>query len=171
MRYVMLLIYHDFCENQALDFIKTFDKLGDVKKRISRQQIEKEYDELYERAAKIISETNPCEVKTVNGFVRCMSCSHRVCGEVILVNELCCDGCKHHNMKKGCQAEKPLQCKLWLCEQSKRKHPNVNTQLRLLHIEAMEKFGCLLNRGDKTESITHINTMNFPALYRETVNA
>ncbi len=134
-------------------------------RRKTRKQIEREYDDLYEKVAKLISETNPCEVAIKNKTAYCGSCSRIVCGDVIKPNELCCDGCEHHSMTKGCQAEKPLECKLWLCSQSKTKHPVVAKKLYEFRNQAYDLFGCLLHRGDKTETIDHIINMNCDALY------
>lgn len=134
-------------------------------KRKTRKQLELEYDALYEKIDKLISETNPCEVTIKNKVAYCGSCSFRVCGDIIKPNELCCDKCPHHNMTTGCQADKPMNCKLWLCHQSKRKHPEVARQLFFLHEEANNLFGCLLHRGDKKETIDHIINMNMEALW------
>jgi hypothetical protein len=123
----------------------------------TRNQIETEYDALYEKVNALISETNPCEVTIAGKTAYCMACSHRVCGDVIKPNELCCDGCKHHDISKGCQADKPLACKLWLCSHSKKKHAKIADRLYKFEQEARELFGCFFfSRGDKTEQINRI---------------
>lgn len=132
----------------------------------TRKQVEREYDKLYDKVAKLISKTNPCEVTIKNKTATCMACFKRCGGEIIQPNELCCDGCAHHNIKKGCQAEKPLMCKLWLCRHSQEKYPEVTKKLSNFRREAYKLFGVLCIRGDKTETISHIFNMDSKALYR-----
>ena len=65
---------------------------------------EKLYDELFAEADAFVKEVNPCKV--VNGE----------CLRKYKFNQqnFCCRGCRHLR-KTGCTANKPLSCRIWLC--------------------------------------------------------
>lgn len=68
------------------------------------------YREFYETMDEIIKETNPCDVKIENGIATC----RRSRRQNDTTGVLCCGGCKHLSMKKGCKV-KSLACKIWFC--------------------------------------------------------
>lgn len=64
------------------------------------------YDELYDKADKLLKECNPCKIK-------CGSCqANRIDPKYNSTKQLCCGGCPY--WKNGCTV-KSLACKLWLC--------------------------------------------------------
>ena len=79
------------------------------KEKLSRSEFEKMsalYDELYEKADRVIKRHNPCRISR---------------GRCLAVYP-CCDGCKFLSKIKGCLT-KSLACKLWLCEEARKKYP------------------------------------------------
>ena len=112
------------------------------------------YDRLYAEAEAILKQYNPCRVHkcSAGGVV----CTEWVClnkeREAIRhdtdakPNTLCCTGCQFHDKAKGCQAEKPLPSKLWLCGYAKKLFPEANDKLTVLRERADIFFRF---RGDK----------------------
>ena len=97
----------------------------------------------------MIKEFNPCEVSVNNGVCRCLAAYKN--SDYAKPNELCCDDCQFHT-NKGCVAEKPLTCKLWLCPIAEQKYPEVHKKLRQLW-KIADCFGFWAFRGDKKMSL------------------
>lgn len=124
-----------------------------TRKRRLAEAAEKLYDHLYAEAEAILKEHNPCRVHTCSAGV---VCTEWVClrkeREAIRsytdarANTLCCTRCQFHDKAKGCQAEKPLPCKLWLCEYAKKLFPEAEKKLKALRYRADIFF---VFRGDK----------------------
>lgn len=116
------------------------------------KKLESIYDALYEKADKLIKKYNPCQVQITNsGKKSCVSCiasrnkeregNWTIKGQE---NQLCCSGCKFLG-PNGCQAEKTLTCKLWLCSS---KFGVINEKLKKLE-KLAEEYYFLVFRGDK----------------------
>jgi hypothetical protein len=130
-----------------------------------RETLSQKFDELWDKANAIISAAKPCGIKSVNGEITCRGCSfHKDFRQSVYYvaespNILCCGGCKYHEPNKGCIAEKPLMCKLWLCH-SASKFLKGDKSLQLAEIKSQASdLGLLCFRGNKEESIQN-------ALYR-----
>ena len=127
-----------------------------------RKRVEVLYDRFYSRALAVIKKDNPCQVKREGVNVVCAECIDRRKPESIHFiddakpNTLCCIRCEHHNPKKGCQADRPLACKLWLCQTAKKLYPEAAAELDKISTEAHEVFGTLCFRGDRKQTVDHI---------------
>lgn len=111
--------------------------------------LSQKYDELWDKADKLLKANSPCGIKMKGGSIICRGCAEIGMGNP---NELCCGGCKFHTID-GCQAEKPLSCKLWLCNTAASHLPrSVSCELAFLESEA-DKLGFITLRGDKTASM------------------
>lgn len=109
-----------------------------------KHKLELVYDQLYERAEKLLKEGNPCQWN-------CGKCIGMKRGTVNNTPQCCCEGCCH--WKTGCTADKPLTCKLWLCKVAK-KSTDKNTRRGLLDVSAeANRLGFFAFRGEKKESI------------------
>lgn len=73
------------------------------------KKLSAKYDELYEKADKILKKYNPCKVEGKGACATCLSGRHPD-GTGI---SFCCGGCQHLG-KNGCTV-KALSCKLWIC--------------------------------------------------------
>jgi hypothetical protein len=89
---------------------------------------EKLYDDLFKEASNFLKKYNPCKIQ--NGY--CLR-NHKY-GE----RNFCCGGCPHLTLN-GCKAEKPLMCKLWLCDYA----------LKELSPEVRKEFFVLSNKISK----------------------
>ena len=122
------------------------------KKRLA-EAAEELYDRLYAEAEAILKQYNPCRVHKCSAGVVCTEwvCLNKDRGAIrhatdAKPNTLCCTGCQFHDKAKGCQAEKPLPCKLWLCNYAKRLFPEAEDRLDVLRERADVFFKF---RGDK----------------------
>lgn len=113
------------------------------------------FDDLYSLADKFIQKWNPCQIEIKNGVATCISSRTRP--SFTKPRVLCCTGCEYHSATKGCTAEKPLTCKLWLCDEVKlpkeawRKYDNL--------LDLFRKTNFRVHRGDKETSIAHWRSM------------
>jgi hypothetical protein len=124
--------------------------LQETRKRLKRRQIERKFEELYAKAEEVLKRYNPCAIIVVKGKVHCIDCGKKaksIFFKPAVQNLLCCGGCKFHN-DKGCTAEKPLTCKLWLCNTAMEQFPKCYRELRELRIEANDWI-LYAPRGDK----------------------
>jgi hypothetical protein len=129
--------------------------LKEKRKQAKRQRIERKFEELYAKAEVILKRYNPCAISIVNGKISCIDCgiqSRSSFFKPAVPNFLCCKGCKFHDIIKGCTAEKPLTCKLWLCLTATCKFPKCHKALRKLRIEAND-WGLYYSRGSKQDSL------------------
>lgn len=117
-------------------------------RRQIRAQLGRIYDILFQQAEYIVRVEKPCEIKKRGATVTCVGC--RVGNDK--PNVLCCIGCQWHDHAKGCQADKPLTCKAWLCSVAKDRHPETRERLRRLNQRIM-KLKFWVCRGDKRQSI------------------
>lgn len=109
--------------------------------------IEEKFDFLYDCTEKVLSKYNPCKISFLKSGVNCIDCKAGFSNP----NDLCCTGCRFHT-DKGCVANKPLTCKLYLCRTATKKFPNCVKELN--DIYACASFLRLLSfRGDKKDSI------------------
>lgn len=141
-----------------------------LKQRNLKQFIEQKFDELFDLADNILKKYNPCGIKKVNGNVSCHGCgNHHILKNIFIertTNTLCCSGCRFHDTICGCTAEKPLMCKLWLCNTVTLNFPDVDTELENLRNQA-SKMGFCGYRLDKKEllkksfNINKIHDKNF----------
>ena len=129
-----------------------------------RALLEKIYDSLYKEVSDILERFNPCEHKV------CSSC-HTCLGKLDFsavkgsygdntTKEACCVGCKF--WKNGCTADKPLYCKVWLCETAASKYPIVKSKLDIIQNKA-RKFNFVsgfLCRKEKVDAIDFCIEMN-----------
>jgi hypothetical protein len=128
----------------------------------SRADLEKIFDELYDRVDSLIKRHNPCQVtvtpntRFVSGVdVRCTSNRESTikCGIFDKGKrrslDLCCGGCEFHT-PTGCVAEKPMACRMWLCYTIKNNPKNADlvNQLNNLESEARREDFYVI-RGDK----------------------
>ena len=118
------------------------------KRRLARirKRLEKKFDELYAKAEEILSKYKPCKITVIKGKVHCVGCSGRN-----PPNELCCGGCQFHTVK-GCIADKPLTCKLWLCNTARNDFPECDDELDVLRDKAAMFW---VYRGYKQSSLKH----------------
>ena len=94
-------------------------------KPVDRERLEKVYNKLYGHAERVLKQHCPCGVSKEGG---CVSCVGSRAG-ITPSNELCCTGCEHHSTKAGCQAEKPMACKTWLCPPASETSPEASAKL------------------------------------------
>lgn len=95
------------------------------------------YDGLCEEANLILTRYNPCKIE--NG--RCF------------VGNPCCDGCEYLSRKKGCTV-KSLVCRLFLCNEARKKFPQCAAALDALEKIAAEK-NILGFRSSKEDIFSH----------------
>jgi hypothetical protein len=136
--------------------LKLLKNLKEKRKQAKRRRIEAKFEELYAKAEKILAKYQPCAISVVKGKVYCVDCfanrpKNIFCEPPAKPNVLCCGGCSYHS-DKGCTAEKPLTCKLWLCLTAICKFPKCHKALRKLRIEAND-WGFYCFRGNKQDSL------------------
>ncbi len=87
---------------------------------MTKKEIERIYDDLYDRADKLFKKYNPCQFNPQTGLCKAYPDVTNGCdrGRAFI---LCCGGChyekkrKHqHSLKSGCRV-KSLGCKLYYC--------------------------------------------------------
>ncbi len=133
--------------------------------KVNRKEIEKLYDGFFAEAVAVIEQYNPCKVRKCRCGVVCTEWRARQYPGVYHFiddnkpNDLCCGGCKHHDRDRGCHAEKPLACKLWLCYSAEERYPGARKKLEDIQERAENVLGPLLFRGDRKDSIDHIIEM------------
>jgi len=134
-----------------------FPKLTTNRRQKLREFLESKFEELYQRAEVVLRKHNPCAITRHKGKVYCAGCPAKqpewIYSGGVYPNALCCGGCKFHT-DKGCVAEKPLTCKLWLCATATRLFPQCEAELQKINNEASGWNLCVL-RGDKTMSLQH----------------
>lgn len=123
----------------------------------SRRALEKQFDSLYAQAERILKKYNPCQHKMENGKHSCLGKKHRVWearsyNRDRVVISCCCLGCKFWVKDKGCTANKPLSCKVWLCGIAEKLNPVVAKKLNALSQKVI-CAGFYVFRGDKNDSI------------------
>jgi hypothetical protein len=102
--------------------------------------ISEKYDELYDKADKLLKEYNPCRIK-------CGSCqANRIDPKYNSTKQLCCGGCPY--WKNGCTV-KSLACKLWLCGPVQGKFPYPNNKKTELVSELVGKLEDIRNEAYK----------------------
>ncbi len=122
-----------------------------------RDFLEKVYDSLYSEAEAVLSKFNPCEHKIKAGCHTCLGkldhSARRGSFGDNTSKAACCIGCKYWD--NGCKADKPLFCKVWLCETSENKHPLVSAMLRNVREKARGFYfvSARCARKGKSESI------------------
>lgn len=123
-----------------------------MRKRVTRERLERIFDYLWAQADAIIKAHSPCEVKIGKHGVSCLDC--RVRHRPTEINILCCGGCKFHTKDKGCIADKPLTCRTWLCYSAQEAHPEAHRRLQDI-ASRMHRLGFYVGRGDKEDSIAN----------------
>lgn len=83
-----------------------------VKQILSKASLEKEYNEIYDEAIKLLEGKNVCQFGDDGLCIRARN-------NILFTNinqreELCCYGCKSLCKGKGCTV-RALTCKLWFC--------------------------------------------------------
>ena len=116
----------------------------------SKVSLEEKFDFLYEMAQEILAHYQPCKIKFLKNGANCIDCSKSLYRSK--PNVLCCDGCQYHTLSKGCMAEKPLTCKLWLCRTAAEKFPTCANKLDEIY-EKADELDLLSFRGDRTDSL------------------
>lgn len=99
---------------------------------LSIEELSALYDRIYDIADKLFKKYNPCNIHTKNGKLYCIR--HNEHWNATLY--LCCGGCvgnyyggkRNHWSKNGCTTE-CLPCKLYLCDDGKRKNKRLCNQL------------------------------------------
>jgi len=108
------------------------------------------YDDLYQQAAAVLREINPCKIRRASdGSVSCFE--SRKYG--VQDGDLCCGGCKHLGVK-GCRVE-ALACKVWLCHAVKQTKAGQRAMeaLEAIAAKALQQRIPLLYRGTKEECL------------------
>lgn len=117
-----------------------------------KEKFEKLLDEvfelLYAAANKIVVEEKPCEHEVTATGHTCVGKSHADGGNNR--PQCCCAGCRFFD--NGCNAEKPLTCKCWLCPVARKKHPTTTKRLGEIN-HLVLTFNFWEGRADKSESI------------------
>lgn len=106
--------------SKRLQFEMVF--VGLCREKISQAKFERLsvlYDKLYEEAGLILVKHNPCKIEKG----RCFG------------GDPCCDDCGYLSKKKGCTA-KSLVCKLFLCNEARKKFPQCAAALNALEKKA-----------------------------------
>ena len=79
--------------------------------RLPYMNFEKEYDELFNEVDDFIKNLNPCQIKD-------NTCFRGRTGK----QNFCCGKTPHYSVchynNNGCQANKPLFCRIWLCDEA-----------------------------------------------------
>ena len=132
------------------------------KKRI-REALEKLYDRLYSEAEAVLNQYNPCQVGRCSAGIVCTEWREFQKPEAIKSsdnnaqpNTLCCIRCRYHSPTKGCQADRPLTCKLWLCSAAKICFPVAEKKLAELRDRAKIFY---YYRGNRKMSIDEAFTL------------
>ena len=134
-----------------------FPKLTVNRRQKLREFLENKFEELYQKAEVVLRKHNPCAITRHKGKVYCVGCPAKqpewIYSGGVYPNALCCGGCKFHT-DKGCTAEKPLTCKLWLCATAAKFFPECDKKLKEISNEAF-KWNLCVSREDKTMSLQH----------------
>ncbi len=139
--------------------------------KIMSNQLSKIYDDLFKRADDIVKKYNPCDIQVKDGIATCtMTRANPAFDSTGSFNrvkcqrgDLCCTGCNFHS-KIGCTADKPLMCKLWLCNVAKTQNPKCARELQdiINEINGMELHNriWLKDRGNKEMSMRETKRLN-----------
>lgn len=120
--------------------------------KLTRAQLEKQFDALYDEAMEILTKFNPCEHKSdVIGRHSCVGNGKDIPNNANSGPQCCCTGCPKWT-KKGCVAEKPLTCRTWICVAAANKNPEAFHALTKMASKVM-KANFWVFRGDKNKSI------------------
>lgn len=115
----------------------------------SKKDLERLYDGLYVAGQRLLDRHKPCNIQpsgTSDGEGHpLMTCLHYK-----KPNYCCCGGCKYLG-KDGCTVE-ALECKLWVCSEVARQHPELKKRMYVLNRIAY-KHDLLSFRASKEESI------------------
>ena len=99
---------------------------------MNSKQLSQEYDKLYQQAADILKDENPCQVKS------CRICAG---GTGTLLDRrsptYCCSGCPFVSKKGRCTV-KALGCKIWICKSAAQKNPTAYEKLKVVRDRAIE---------------------------------
>lgn len=88
--------------------------------KLDIEALSAEYDRLYDEAARILREDDPCQIRRdPDGIVRCTSVRAKMKMKSYAYmrtqqTQLCCTSCKHLG-PEGCTVQS-LCCKVWLCD-------------------------------------------------------
>ena|SRR5438045_137094 len=118
------------------------------------QKLEKAFDLILAQANDILAKANPCQHSTKCGKHSCIGMVMKDWATVTRGNEgvdACCTGCQYLG-PKGCIADGPLFCKLWLCTTAQNLNPE--TYNELTRLRAVGKyFGLLYYREGRAHSL------------------
>ncbi len=125
-----------------------------MQQKPNRRNLEKIYDDIYDRAQAVLDKYNPCDIrKDEDGYITC-TCTRSGTNYYGRTREeqeqLCYSGCQFHT-KNGCRV-KCLMCKIHLCYIIPEKHP-ARKEMYELHKEAWEHLGFLQIRRSKKFAI------------------
>lgn len=105
---------------------------------MNSKQLSQEYDRLYQQAADILKEHNPCEIKS------CWDC---VGGRNLLRNPTyCCSGCPFVSKKGRCTV-KALGCKIWICKSAAQTEYTIQLYAKALEFKLTQGAKVLEKRG------------------------
>jgi len=119
--------------------------VGLCKEKISQAKFERLsvlYDRLYEEAGLILARHDPCKIEKG----RCFE------------GNPCCDDCGYLSKKKGCTV-KSLICKLFLCNEARKKFPQCAAALDVLKKIAAEK-NLLVFRSSREDIFSQYEVIN-----------
>jgi hypothetical protein len=97
-----------------MDARTTIDRVCEAEKTRTqvRQQLNRIYNRLWSRADELIKRHQPCQWhRDPEGHMQCLGSK----AGFVPPDSACCISCKHHTPEKGCQADRPLSCRTWLC--------------------------------------------------------
>lgn len=94
--------------------------------------LERIYDTLYDAADKILNKYNPCEHSFCDKKHTCLGKLIPQLGEGMhghnRTEQACCIGCEFWR-SNGCNADKPMYCKVWLCGVAINRHQDILKKL------------------------------------------
>jgi hypothetical protein len=106
---------------------------------------ESAYDALWNKVDAFMLRVKPCAIKNNT----CLN--HRLGNN----DNFCCAGCEHLGIK-GCEADKPLTCRVWLCQVATNNLSESEREEYFKLYDEVFASGFFSHRSSKNEVIEHL---------------